>query len=264
MSTYCINSLSYCSTLAEALLAAGANGEITCSSFGTHLWTESTDERGSLWLSAAQCADLDAADLIALINSQPECDEFSLSELIRRAGLDPDDYDNIGILYEDARLFARSLGCTLCHGDSCNGLLSASLWSDESRNLYRAVRCDEDGSIMLETEGDPVCYDSQDELEEDNPSLSLEGGWYHLFCTEEDWEHRYGTGIAQWMHERFHADEQPLWYAVMRDDEDDDWGTGSPYMGAALAMARRLREDGESSAYVAVIDNGTCISDLRG
>lgn len=39
------------------------------------------------------------------------------------------------------------------------------------------------------------------------------------------------------------------WYAVMRDREDDDWGTGSFDLDEAKAMTRAYPE-----GYIAVID----------
>lgn len=48
----------------------------------------------------------------------------------------------------------------------------------------------------------------------------------------------------------------PVWYAVMRDRDDDDWGTGSRDYDEAVRMAQALRDDGYSDAYIAVIDDG--------
>ena len=42
------------------------------------------------------------------------------------------------------------------------------------------------------------------------------------------------------------------WYAVLRDREDNDWGTGSFDLDEAKAMVRRLCPDG----FIAVIDGG--------
>ena len=50
--------------------------------------------------------------------------------------------------------------------------------------------------------------------------------------------------------------ENPVWYAVMRDRDDDDWGTGSRDYDEAVRMAQALRDDGYSDAYIAVIDDG--------
>lgn len=43
-----------------------------------------------------------------------------------------------------------------------------------------------------------------------------------------------------------------LWYAVMRDRDDNDWGYGSFDLEEAKAMARNLGGD----AYIVVIDDG--------
>lgn len=48
--------------------------------------------------------------------------------------------------------------------------------------------------------------------------------------------------------------ETKLWYAVMRDLEDSDWGTGSYDLDEARAKVAELREDGYTDAYIAVID----------
>lgn len=48
--------------------------------------------------------------------------------------------------------------------------------------------------------------------------------------------------------------ETKLWYAVMRDLEDSDWGTGSYDLDEARAKVNELREDGYTDAYIAVID----------
>lgn len=50
--------------------------------------------------------------------------------------------------------------------------------------------------------------------------------------------------------------ENPVWYAVMRDRDDNDWGTGSRDYDEAVRMAQALRDDGYSDAYIAVIDDG--------
>lgn len=57
-----------------------------------------------------------------------------------------------------------------------------------------------------------------------------------------------------------------LWYAVMRDREDTDWGTGSYDLDEAKATARKYRALGETEAYVAVIEEGddpTCIDEIH-
>jgi len=47
------------------------------------------------------------------------------------------------------------------------------------------------------------------------------------------------------------AADAPLWYAVMKDQNDDDWGTGSYNLAEAKAMARKYPE-----GYIAVIEIG--------
>lgn len=43
-----------------------------------------------------------------------------------------------------------------------------------------------------------------------------------------------------------------LWYAVERDEDDNDWGYGSYDRGEAVEMARRMGEE----ARIAVIEMG--------
>jgi hypothetical protein len=55
------------------------------------------------------------------------------------------------------------------------------------------------------------------------------------------WEHYCTTG-----------DLDMPWYAVQRDADDNDWGTGSFYYAVAVEMARRYGSD----ARIAVIELG--------
>lgn len=48
--------------------------------------------------------------------------------------------------------------------------------------------------------------------------------------------------------------ENKLWYAVMRDREDIDWGTGSYDLDEAREKMNEWRNDGWEDAYIAVID----------
>lgn len=58
------------------------------------------------------------------------------------------------------------------------------------------------------------------------------------------------------------------WYAVMEDDEDDDWGYGSYNLDEAKGMVKQFPE-----GYIAIIDehidedgphNPTCVGEIRG
>lgn len=52
-----------------------------------------------------------------------------------------------------------------------------------------------------------------------------------------------------------------IWYAVMRDREDDDWGTGSYDIDEAKQMCKGFGPD----AYIAVIEEGVdpvCIEEI--
>lgn len=56
--------------------------------------------------------------------------------------------------------------------------------------------------------------------------------------------------------------EKKLWYAVMRDRDDDDWGYGSH----DIEEAKRMCLDQESpEAYIAVIEEGenpVCVDEI--
>lgn len=60
------------------------------------------------------------------------------------------------------------------------------------------------------------------------------------------------------------------WYAVMRDNEDSDWGTGSTNKREAAKMVRKMRREGNEEAHIAVIDitsddmnTQICIEEIR-
>lgn len=48
--------------------------------------------------------------------------------------------------------------------------------------------------------------------------------------------------------------EKKLWYAVLRDREDTDHGTGSFDHAEAIRMAKELHDNGDLQAYIAVVD----------
>ena len=41
-----------------------------------------------------------------------------------------------------------------------------------------------------------------------------------------------------------------MWYAVMRDNDDTDWGTGSNNMDKAIEMAKKYRAEGSEDAEI--------------
>ena len=45
-----------------------------------------------------------------------------------------------------------------------------------------------------------------------------------------------------------------IWYAVLQDLDDQDWGTGSARKREAIAMRNRMRRDGYKDAHIAVIE----------
>lgn len=57
--------------------------------------------------------------------------------------------------------------------------------------------------------------------------------------------------------------ENKLWYAVMRDNDDNDWGSGSYDYDEAVAMVQKYIPDG---GYIAVINEGNdpiCVEEIR-
>lgn len=57
-----------------------------------------------------------------------------------------------------------------------------------------------------------------------------------------------------------------MWYAVMMDNDDSDWGYGSDNMDKAIEMAKEARANGNEAAYIAVIADGAdpiCVDELR-
>lgn len=62
------------------------------------------------------------------------------------------------------------------------------------------------------------------------------------------------------------SDYDGKWYAILRDSDDDDWGTGTYWLKEAERIARMWREDPEYNApdpYIAVIVDGVCEAELR-
>lgn len=56
-----------------------------------------------------------------------------------------------------------------------------------------------------------------------------------------------------------------VWYAVLRDFEDNDHSTGSFRKRAALREARKLRKGGYPDAHIALIDpvDDFCLGEIR-
>ena len=57
--------------------------------------------------------------------------------------------------------------------------------------------------------------------------------------------------------------ENKLWYAVMRDNDDNDWGSGSYDYDEAVEMVQKYIPDG---GYIAVIEEGSdpiCVEEIR-
>ena len=57
--------------------------------------------------------------------------------------------------------------------------------------------------------------------------------------------------------------ENKLWYAGMRDNDDNDWGSGSYDYDEAVEMVQKYIPDG---GYIAVIEEGNdpiCVEEIR-
>ena len=57
--------------------------------------------------------------------------------------------------------------------------------------------------------------------------------------------------------------ENKLWYAVMRDNDDNDWGSGSYDYDEAVEMVQKYIPNG---GYIAVIEEGNdpiCVEEIR-
>ena len=57
-----------------------------------------------------------------------------------------------------------------------------------------------------------------------------------------------------------------IWYAIMVDNDDNDWRTGSFDKKEAVARCLELRKCGHPEAYIAIIDDGSdaiCIGEIH-
>ena len=60
--------------------------------------------------------------------------------------------------------------------------------------------------------------------------------------------------------------ENKTWYAVLKNNEDNDWGHGSDNYDEAVEMAKKFRALGYEDAYIAVIADGDdpiCTDEIR-
>lgn len=89
----------------------------------------------------------------------------------------------------------------------------------------------------------------------------------------ERFEHGHGDVEIRTYVDEEECDYNPiefrLWYAVMADKLDSDWGYGSRNLKEAERMVRNLRDEGYEDAYIAVIDDAmnpndpVCIDEIR-
>lgn len=60
--------------------------------------------------------------------------------------------------------------------------------------------------------------------------------------------------------------EKVYWYAIMTDNEDNDWGTGSYNLDEAKEKVAHLHAIGYPDAYIAIIEEGNnpiCVEEIR-
>lgn len=60
--------------------------------------------------------------------------------------------------------------------------------------------------------------------------------------------------------------ENKTWYAVLKNNEDNDWGYGSANYDEAVEMAKKFQALGYEDAYIAVIADGDdpiCTDEIR-
>lgn len=62
-------------------------------------------------------------------------------------------------------------------------------------------------------------------------------------------------------------EQKHIWYAIMMDNDDTDWGTGTYDRDEAISRVEALKQDGYPEAYIAVIDistdNPVCVEEIR-
>ena len=58
-------------------------------------------------------------------------------------------------------------------------------------------------------------------------------------------------------------EQYKLWYAVLLDNDDNDWGYGSNDKYVAMDMLASYRNRGFEDSYIAVIENDICIDEWR-
>lgn len=57
--------------------------------------------------------------------------------------------------------------------------------------------------------------------------------------------------------------DKKFWYAVMRDSDDTDWGTGSYNYEEALEMVHQYIQDGGYIAVIEECDDPICVEEIR-
>lgn len=108
--------------------------------------------------------------------------------------------------------------------------------------------------IVFEGNGFDLTTSIHSTLAEANSAA--ENSWNHLTAAEQKEQHIYVAGVdesSMWIDHESDDDcvysiddafDSQVWYAVMRDNEDDDWGTGSYYRSAAIDILLNDYPDG--------------------
>lgn len=86
----------------------------------------------------------------------------------------------------------------------------------------------------------------------DHDKADRSDAWVGLYAIED--------GVVDLDSEVSHLEiKNALWYAVMRDRDDSDWGYGS----YDRAEAERMCKDAGEESYIAVIQNGNCVEEIE-
>lgn len=94
-----------------------------------------------------------------------------------------------------------------------------------------------------------------DEFDQDTADMIKEDIW-ERHCNVEG----YGP---KWVNAE---ESRKIWYAVLEDNDDNDWGYGSHDLDEAQKMVAKFRSIGYDDAYIAVIDETAdpiCIEVIR-
>lgn len=123
-------------------------------------------------------------------------------------------------------------------------------WCDNKLPAYAVVNFDHDGNnewVAAECTNLKDAIKEWDDFNQINKRDNNKQDAHIVYIP--DWE----SGNYEYL------DEDLKWYAVMANDEDDDWGTGSFFLDEAQEKLKSY-----PNGYIAVIQNDVCIDEIRG